>query len=121
MDLDDAFHTTRSSKEIAQPRSLRRQEEHENEAHESKSFGTTESIRQQVNEQDIEDIFSYARHSRCDDIERLLNRGVPVDVRDQFGNTLLIIACQNGNKKVAKTVSYYFRSWRLKFKSYLLS
>jgi hypothetical protein len=24
--------------------------------------------------------------------------GIPVDVRDERGNTLLIVACQNGNK-----------------------
>lgn len=53
---------------------------------------------------DVEDIFSYARHGRCDDIEKLLDRCVPVDVRDEFGNTLLITACQNGNKRVAKCV-----------------
>jgi hypothetical protein len=52
--------------------------------------------------QDIEDIFSYTRHGRLEDIERLLDQGVPVDVRDEHGNTLLAIACQNGNKRVAK-------------------
>jgi ankyrin repeat protein len=29
---------------------------------------------------------------------------MPVDVRDEYGSTLLIIACQNGNKRVAKQV-----------------
>lgn len=57
-----------------------------------------------ISEKDVEDIFSYARHGRCDDIERLLDRGIPLNVRDEYGNTLLIIACQNGNKKVAKLV-----------------
>jgi Ankyrin repeats (many copies) len=57
-----------------------------------------------LNEQDVQDIFSYARHGRVDDMERLLNRGVPVDVRDEHGNTLLIIACQNGNKRVTKAL-----------------
>jgi hypothetical protein len=55
-------------------------------------------------EQDIEEIFSYARHGRCEEIERKLNEGLPVDVRDEFGNTMLITACQNGNKRVAKAV-----------------
>lgn len=53
---------------------------------------------------DIEDIFSYARHGRVGDIERLLDRGIPINVRDSFGSTLLVIACQNGNKRVAKSV-----------------
>ena len=57
-----------------------------------------------INEMDVEDIFSYARHGRISDIERLLDKGIPVDVRDVHGSTLLIIACQNGNKKVAKAV-----------------
>ena len=55
-------------------------------------------------EDDIEDIFRYARHGRIDDMEFLLSRGMPVDVRDEWGSTLLIIACQNGNKRVAKLV-----------------
>lgn len=57
-----------------------------------------------IDENDIEDIFSAARHGRIDEIEMLLDKGVPVDVRDQFGNTILITACQNGNKRVAKAV-----------------
>ena len=42
--------------------------------------------------------FRYARRGRGEEIEKLLNRGIPVDVKDEWGNTLLIIACQNGNK-----------------------
>ena len=57
-----------------------------------------------LTEQDVEDVFSFARHGRTDDIEDLLDRGLPVDVRDEFGNTLLTIASQNGNKRVAKLV-----------------
>mmetsp|Transcript_24926 Transcript_24926/g.42385 ORF Transcript_24926/g.42385 Transcript_24926/m.42385 type:complete len:270 (-) Transcript_24926:205-1014(-) len=50
----------------------------------------------------VDDIFSCARHNRLDEVERLLDKGVPVNVRDQFGNTILTISCQNGNKRVAK-------------------
>lgn len=57
-----------------------------------------------IDEDDIEDMFSFARHGRIEEIERLLDKGVPVDVRDQYGNTVLITACQNGNKRVAKAV-----------------
>ena len=57
-----------------------------------------------MSDQDVDDIFSYARHGRVDEIERLLDKGIPVDVRDAYGNTLLTIACQNGNKRVAKCV-----------------
>lgn len=55
-----------------------------------------------ISEQDVEDIFSFTRHGRLEEIERLLNKGVPVDIRDLYGNTILITACQNGNKRVAK-------------------
>lgn len=63
-----------------------------------------EAIPPHISEQDIEDVFRFARHGRVEEIERLLGQGVPVDVRDSYGNTLLITACQNGNKRVAKTV-----------------
>lgn len=49
-----------------------------------------------------EDIFSYTRHGRGNDVERLLDKGIPVNVRDMNGSTILIIACQNGNKRLAK-------------------
>ena len=55
-----------------------------------------------VSENDVEDLFSYCRHGRIVEIERHLDKGIPIDVRDTYGNTLLIIACQNGNKRVAK-------------------
>jgi hypothetical protein len=57
-----------------------------------------------MTEEDVDDIFSFARHGRVDEIDRLLDKGIPVDVRDSYGNTLLTIACQNGNKRVAKCV-----------------
>lgn len=57
-----------------------------------------------LSEKDVEDVFSYARHGRCEEIERLFSKGLPVDVRDAYGNTVLTIACQNGNKRVAKAV-----------------
>jgi hypothetical protein len=57
-----------------------------------------------LSEKDVEDVFSYARHGRCEEIERLFSKGLPVDVRDSYGNTVLVIACQNGNKRVAKAV-----------------
>ena len=50
--------------------------------------------------------FRYARRGRGEEIEKLLNRGIPVDVKDEWGNTLLIIACQNGNKVQYNTVQY---------------
>ncbi|CAM9653153.1 unnamed protein product [Phaeothamnion confervicola] len=56
------------------------------------------------NQTEVDDVFSFARHNRVEGIERLLDRGVPVDIRDQFGNTILAVACQNGHKRVVKAV-----------------
>lgn len=64
------------------------------------AFGIMEG----VSEKDVEDIFSYARHGRVESVERLLDRGIPMNVRDEYGNTILVIACQNGNKRIAKAV-----------------
>jgi hypothetical protein len=64
----------------------------------------TDSVPYTFLDYDLEEIFSMARHGRCEEIDKLFDKGLPVDVRDEFGNTLLIIACQNGNKRVAKTV-----------------
>ena len=63
-----------------------------------------QAMGQAISEEDVSDLFSFARHGRVEEIERMLNRGVPVDVRDEWGNTLLTTACQNGNKRVAKAV-----------------
>jgi len=39
-------------------------------------------------------IFSLARHGRAGEVEALLQRGFPADARDEYGNTLLMVACQ---------------------------
>lgn len=49
-----------------------------------------------------QDIFSLARHARVSEVEELLIRGVPVTSRDENGNTILSIGCQNGSKRIAK-------------------
>jgi len=54
-----------------------------------------------------EEAFSFARHGRIDELESLLKRGLPVDIRDESGNTILAIACQNGNKRVVKLALRY--------------
>ena len=47
-------------------------------------------------------LFSKVRHNRYKEVETILDTGISPDVRDQFGNTLIILACQNGNKRIAK-------------------
>lgn len=48
------------------------------------------------------DVFSAARHNRVDSVAYMLDQGVGVNARDEQGNTVLLIACQNGLKRMAK-------------------
>ena len=47
-------------------------------------------------------IYSLARHGRIDDLKNCFRRGFPVGTRDDYGNTLLHVAAQNGVKSVAR-------------------
>ena len=47
-------------------------------------------------------VFSRARHGRFDEVRTALDSGMGVNTRDKHGNTLLHIACQNGNKRLLK-------------------
>lgn len=62
----------------------------------------TDELESSTSFEDVENAFRLTRHGRCEELERLLDSGIPPHVRDEFGSTLLIVACQNGNKKVAK-------------------
>jgi hypothetical protein len=53
-------------------------------------------------EEDIQGVISAARHGRVPEVSAYLDHGIPVNIRDKFGNTILAIACQNGLKKMAK-------------------
>jgi hypothetical protein len=59
-------------------------------------------LSREITERDVADIFLCARFNRLDQLEELFRVGVPVNVRDSYGNTVLIVACQNGHKRVAK-------------------
>ena len=61
-------------------------------------------VEEPVSSTDVEDIFRFARHGRCEEMEKLLEFGIPIDIRDSNGSTLLITACQNGNKKIVKSL-----------------
>ena len=84
----------------APPRAQSKQIEEEND----EEYISLDLAAAGLSEKDVEDVFSYARHGRCEEIERLFAKGLPVDVRNDHGNTVLIVACQNGNKRVAKAV-----------------
>eukprot|EP00935_MAST-01C_sp_MAST-1C-sp1_P002834 g2834.t1 len=81
------------------PEEQKYQEEYEykSDGNEYKSDG-----QQGVDDQVVEEIFSLTRHNKLTEVEELLDRGVPVNVRDRHGNSILSVACQNGLKKMAK-------------------
>lgn len=48
------------------------------------------------------DIFSLTRHGRIQQVKKCLEIGVEPNSKDKDGNTILIIAAQNGNKALVK-------------------
>ena len=51
------------------------------------------------------ELASHARHGKYREIEDAMNQpdyNLPIDFQDDMGNTLLLIAAQNGNKRIAK-------------------
>jgi ankyrin repeat protein len=55
-----------------------------------------------TSDEQIVDLFSYARHNRLPKLRRLLDDGMDVETKDYAGNTILIVACQNGLRNVLK-------------------
>jgi alpha-tubulin suppressor-like RCC1 family protein len=51
---------------------------------------------------DVLELFSFTRHNRLKEVQPLLRAGFPVDVRDENGNTPLIVAAQNGLHRMAQ-------------------
>jgi len=51
---------------------------------------------------EVRNLFSFARHGRYGELKKLIMKGVPLDARDEMGNTALIIACQNGQGRCVK-------------------
>jgi len=58
----------------------------------------------QPTESTVADIFSLARHNKVHHVNALLDQGLSVNISDSYGNTILIVAAQNGLKKLAKSV-----------------
>jgi ankyrin repeat protein len=50
----------------------------------------------------LDTVFSQARNGRIKRVEESLNLGFPIDAEDEKGNTLLLIACQNRNKRLVE-------------------
>jgi hypothetical protein len=51
---------------------------------------------------DVPLLFKHVRKGEYDAAKRLFTRGVDPNCRDKFGNTPLIVACQNGSGRIAK-------------------
>ena len=51
---------------------------------------------------EIDDVFSKVRHNHYASIKSSLESRFPVDARDAYGNTMLILASQNNNKRILK-------------------
>ena len=49
-------------------------------------------------------VFSKVRHNRFEEVQKLLEEGLPVDATDDNGNAMLHIACQNGHRRLAKVL-----------------
>ena len=49
-----------------------------------------------------EQVFSFCRHGRVKEVEAAVLQGFDPNTRDENGNTLLLLAAQNGLKKIAK-------------------
>ena len=48
------------------------------------------------------DVFSLARHGHLKQLQAVLEHGVDPNSKDKYGNTILIVAAQNGNKAIVK-------------------
>lgn len=56
---------------------------------------------------DVNDVFSFARNGQRKQVENFLSRGFNADTQDEHGNALFHVACQNGNKPMAKLAIKY--------------
>ena len=60
--------------------------------------------KRQFTTEDFRNLFSYSRHGKYKQVTDLLKKGCPAEGRDKFGNSPLIIACQNGNARIVKAL-----------------
>jgi len=77
------------------------------------AYAPSRAIPQRCSEASVEDeiyppqAYSAARHGRSAQVEAALLGGLTPNYTDSYGNTLFHVACQNGNKRVAKLVVKY--------------
>eukprot|EP01041_Mallomonas_annulata_P003889 gene3889-7762_t len=66
--------------------------------HEAKA----DALRKAAGIPDLDTVFSQARNGRIKRLEESLNLGFPVDMEDERGHTLLLVAAQNSNKRMVE-------------------
>ena len=82
--------------------------EEEDEINDSLSFDEEDNKSMNIiNNIQIYDIFSFARHNKYQYLESLFEQGLNPDSKDEHGNTILIIAAQNNNKRILKMALRY--------------
>ena len=57
----------------------------------------------------VKDFFSKVRHNKVAECEEQVQAGFPMSVRDRHGNTPLLVAAQNGHKRLVKM---FLPGWR---------
>lgn len=61
-----------------------------------------DDFRAQLGVPTLDTVFSQARNGRIKRVEESLNMGFPIDAEDEKGNTLLLVAAQNSNKRLCE-------------------
>lgn len=61
-----------------------------------------EATRAEFGVPSLDTVFSQARNGRIKRVEESLNMGFSLEAEDEKGNTLLLVACQNSNKRLVE-------------------
>eukprot|EP00981_Chlorochromonas_danica_P008761 scaffold2312_cov165-Ochromonas_danica.AAC.1 len=63
---------------------------------------TADANRDEMGMPSLDTVFSQARNGRVKRVEESLNLGFPIDGEDEKGNTLLLVAAQNSNRRMVE-------------------
>ena len=75
------------------------------ESKEAKGYGTyTMDTNEDIT---ITRLMSWCRHNKIAELSHAMYKGVDVNLRDEYGNTMLMVACQNGNYAITRLLVEY--------------
>jgi len=103
--MDDPFddeervgnkYRTAQGHEQEQEREQEHEHEHEQERDRERDVERLKLELVAATVDDVPSLFKYIKQGRYDEAKALFKRGVSTSARDAFGNTPLIVACQNG-------------------------